>query len=261
VIDLRHAPLPSFRFCASVSLFTTAGKTGIGGVKRPPSPTALERAAKLAKRTEALSADDFRDRARKEYEDRRAEGRLRHVVATCVNLDTKTDVEVCMDARLRGEILSCGSPFPHLTFPSIQFNRFWLDPTNPESFPTGLLEALEELLSSSSSAVPDPGVSDTTKSGRWGGPDPGTTARLKAQMQADALRPLNPGSVGSDEDEDGERPLRMGTAVDPDRIDPVEAITVWPEETLLQVGDYLRLSVSRFLRFPLVGYRFRILFW
>lgn len=152
-------------------------------------------------------------------------------------------------------------PVPHLTFPSIQFNRFWLDPTNPESFPTGLLEALEELLSSSSSAVPDPGVSDTTKSGQRGGPDAGTTARLKAQMQADALRPLNPGSVGSDEDEDGERPLRMGTAVDPDRIDPVEAITVWPEETLLQVGDYLRLNVSRFLRFPLVGYRFRVFFW
>ena len=35
-----------------------------------------------------------------------------------------------------------------------------------------------------------------------------------------------------------------------DREDPVEAIAVWPEETLVQVSDYLWLSVSCSLCFP-----------
>jgi len=133
---------------------------------------------------------------------------------------------------------------PYCSF--TQFNRFWLDPENPESFPPGLLEALEQSLSTSPSGVPDPGPSDITISG-WGvEPDAGTAARLKTQMQADALQPLNTGSVGSDEGEDGDHPLRMGTGVHADRGDPAESVAVWPEETLLQVGDYLRLGVSRF---------------
>ena len=68
-------------------------------------------------------------------------------------------------------------------------------------------------------------------------------------MQADALRPLNLGSVGH-EGEDGEGPLRMGTGVGSDREDPAETIPVWPEEILRQVGDYLWLGVSRSLRSP-----------
>ena len=91
---------------------------------------------------------------------------------------------------------------------------------------------------------------DITKSGQEGGPDTGAIARLKAQMQADALLPLNSGSVGSGEDEDGECPLRMGTGVDSSQEDLAEAIAVWPEETLLQISDYLWLSVSLSLRFP-----------
>lgn len=79
----------------------TVGKSGIGGVKRPPSPAALERVAKMAKQSETLSAGEFRDRARKEYEDRRAEGKLRHARATCVNLDAKGGVEVWIDIWVR----------------------------------------------------------------------------------------------------------------------------------------------------------------
>ena len=125
-------------------------------------------------------------------------------------------------------------PFSLLTFP--KFNRFWLDAGDPESFPPGLLEALEELWSSSSSAGPNPDSLST---------DPGAAARLKAQIQADALRPLNISSV-ENEEEGGERPLRMGTGADSDRngSDDTVAVPLWPEETLLQVGDYLRLSVS-----------------
>jgi len=142
---------------------------------------------------------------------------------------------------------------PFLLLP--QFNRFWLDPENPESFPSGLLEALEELLSSSSSTVPDLGPSGIAKSGYGEGPEAGTAARLKAQMQADALRPLVSGSVGSDDEgDDDKRPLRMGTGADPNRKEPAATVAVWPEETLLQVGGYLQLSVSRFLHFSLADH-------
>jgi hypothetical protein len=224
------------------------GKTGIGGVKRPPSPSVLERATKIAKQSEALSADEFRERARKEYEDRRAEGRLKHTRATCVSLDTKADIEVCV------KVLLGFTPCSRLTFPSTQFNRFWLDPENPESFPPGLLEALNELWSSQSSVVPDPGPSDIEKLCQ-GGPDAGKAARLKAQMEADALQPLKSSSGGGEVDEDDERPLRVGTGVSSDRDDHVETVAVWPEETLLQVGDYLRLSVSNSLHFPLFSHQ------
>lgn len=230
--DLIPPPLSLHKKCIAT------GKTGIGGIKRPPSPSALERAAKIAKHSEVLSADEFRDRARKEYEDRRAEGKLRHARATCVNLDTKADVKVWMKP-MRSKI-------PSETYsPSAQFNWFWLDSGNPESFPAGLLAALEESWSSSSELVPDSGPSGSVKPNQ-GGPDGGTAARLKARMQADALRPLNASPVG---DEDEERPLPMRTGVDPGQEDHVET-AVWPEETLLQVGDYLRLSVSHPLCLP-----------
>lgn len=65
------------------------GKRGIGlGVKRAGSPTSAERVAKMAKMADETSSHrDFRDRAKHEYEERRAEGRLgrssfHHIVTT-----------------------------------------------------------------------------------------------------------------------------------------------------------------------------------
>lgn len=56
---------------------SSLGKKGIGlGLKRARSPTAAERVAKMAKMAEETSHRDYRDRARQDYEDRRAEGRL-----------------------------------------------------------------------------------------------------------------------------------------------------------------------------------------
>jgi hypothetical protein len=109
------------------------------------------------------------------------------------------------------------------------------------------LEALEELWISSSSGDQDSGSLRTIAAGLGGGADPGTAARLKAQMQVDGLRPLDARSVGSDEG--GERPLRMGTGGGSDGKDQDETVAVWPEETLLEAGDYLRLGVSRTLHF------------
>jgi len=53
------------------------GKKGIGlGGKRARSPTATERLAKMAKMADDMEHRDFRDRARDEYKNRQAEGRL-----------------------------------------------------------------------------------------------------------------------------------------------------------------------------------------
>ena len=70
------------------------GKQGIGLGKRAASPNASERLAKMAKMVEHRKQEDFRDRARQEYEERRAEGRLGPAQRTCVTLDEKAGREV-----------------------------------------------------------------------------------------------------------------------------------------------------------------------
>lgn len=51
------------------------GRTGIG-VKRKLSASSLDRMAKMSKLANDASNDQFRDRSRQVYEERRAEGRL-----------------------------------------------------------------------------------------------------------------------------------------------------------------------------------------
>ena len=52
------------------------GRKGIGLGKRARSPSAAERLAKMAKMAEDMDHRDFRERARDDYNNRRAEGRL-----------------------------------------------------------------------------------------------------------------------------------------------------------------------------------------
>lgn len=69
----------------------TVGKKGIGlGGKRAASPSSSERLAKMVKIAEDRDDSlEFRDRARQEYEERRAEGRLAPAQRTCATLDEK----------------------------------------------------------------------------------------------------------------------------------------------------------------------------
>ncbi|KAI0069009.1 hypothetical protein BV25DRAFT_1792352 [Artomyces pyxidatus] len=97
-----------------------AGKKGIGLGKRAASPTQLDRLAKLAKVEDEAGKESFRDRARREFEQRRAEGRLAPAQRTCTNLDESA---------------------------GITFNVLWLNPHSPESFPEGLLDALADAIS------------------------------------------------------------------------------------------------------------------
>ena len=76
-------------------LYTSfVGKKGIGLGKRAASPSAPERRAKMAKMAEDRAQGSFRDRARQEYEERRAAGRLHPAQRTCATLDEKAGIQV-----------------------------------------------------------------------------------------------------------------------------------------------------------------------
>ena len=64
------------------------------GRKRAVSPSAAERLAKMAKMAEEHDHRDFRDRARGEYEERRAEKQLGPAQRTCATLDEKAGREI-----------------------------------------------------------------------------------------------------------------------------------------------------------------------
>ncbi|KAE9410269.1 RNA-binding domain-containing protein [Gymnopus androsaceus JB14] len=142
----RTEPLP-------ISEWT--GKEGIGtSRKRGLSPTAAERIAKMAKMAEDSTKEDFRDRARREYEERRAEGRLGPAQGTCATLDEKS---------------------------GILFNVLWLNLGNPNTFPHGLTETLAlhttlDIHSNHQEQHLD---------------DSNLKTRLQKQMKSDALRPIS----------------------------------------------------------------------
>ncbi|KAF7313659.1 G-patch domain-containing protein [Mycena chlorophos] len=130
------------------------GKRGIGpGLKRAASPSSSDRVAKMAKMADDNRNRDFRDRARQEYEERRAEGRLAPAQRTCVSLDEKAGKT---------------------------FNAFWLNPREPDTFPPGLIDALS---TNTTFVLPSEAADDLNKPGR-------IEARLRKQMAQDALQPL-----------------------------------------------------------------------
>jgi hypothetical protein len=94
-----------------------------------------------------------------------------------------------------------------------KFNCYWLDPTDPESFPPGLLTALEDLW------IPPAHYIRKVSYERGDSVE----ARLRSQMQADALQPL--------------------PADDDNRRSVVQATEHWAEETLSDVGAFLNMKV------------------
>ncbi|KAI0370278.1 hypothetical protein BV20DRAFT_995525 [Pilatotrama ljubarskyi] len=178
------------------------GKKGIGLVRRAPSPTAPERLAKMARMAEERDHLSFRDRARQEYEERRAVGRLGPAQRTCATLDEKA---------------------------GIQFNVLWLNPENPETFPEGLLDALD-----------DPALVASIQRHRA---DHSIEGRLRAKMQADALRPLK-SSLDDVDDEgggDADKPeLRKSPYSAEELEEALQFLRLNPQDRLTLVLDYLR---------------------
>ncbi|KAI9510416.1 hypothetical protein F5148DRAFT_578661 [Russula earlei] len=148
-----------------------AGKKGIGLGKRAPSPSELERLAKVARAAEESDKETFRDRSRREFEQRRAEARLGPAQRTCATLDERAGKE---------------------------FNVLWFDPTNPDAFPAGLAHAVLLEETAASAAADDEDDEDDEGDGvrdrAWGSGSERLTSteeRLRAQMRADALGPLD----------------------------------------------------------------------
>lgn len=74
-----------------------SGKQGLGKRKRAVSPAVAEKLARVVKQAaEEEAHGSFRDRARQEYEERRADGRLTSATRTCVTLDEKAGKAVCI---------------------------------------------------------------------------------------------------------------------------------------------------------------------
>jgi len=105
-----------------------------------------------------------------------------------------------------------------------QFNVLWLDPTNPDAFPDGLVEAM------GAAAAAD---------AEWGGSGSqgSNEERLRAQMQADALRPL-----GDDDDLPKKADASVARASLPPRTieDAAQFLRLDPVERLDRVLRYLR---------------------
>lgn len=179
------------------------GRKGIGTRKRALSPTAAERIAKMAKMAETAKQSNFRDRAMQEYAERRAEGRLLSVQRTCSNLDEKAD---------------------------IKFNILCLNPNNPESFPHGLMDALELHTTLSLPIASKHNIASVE-------------SRLRQQMQSDALQLLDD---VTDQDQ-------KVVAADPE----------FSPETLEESAQYLRLQAQDRLELILAYLRDRYLycFW
>lgn len=167
-----------------------SGRKGIGLGKRAPSPNEFERLAKAAKVTLETETESFRDRTRREFEQRRAEGRLAPAQQTCAILDERAGKE---------------------------FNVFWLNPTSPESFPAGLMDALSEVVTPA-----------------WRG-DNSIEERLRTQMRADMLISL---------DDDGDPPKIADPKSSPWAPEIVEEAAQFlclnPMERLDRVLRYLR---------------------
>lgn len=176
---LKHRTVP-------LPLNEWAGKKGIGLGKRAASPSASERLAKMAKLAEDQNHTSFRDRARLEYENRKAEGQLNPAQNTCYSLDEKADVK---------------------------FNVLWLHPSNPDAFPAGLLEALD-----------DPEVHAILRQQH---PDRSVEGRMRLKMEADALKPLN------DDLGDPDAPSSSR-----------ETLREYSEDDLQEVSQFLRLPAK-----------------
>ncbi|KAF4619679.1 hypothetical protein D9613_005488 [Agrocybe pediades] len=170
-----------------------AGKKGIGlGSKRARSPTATERLAKMAKMADDMSHRDFRDRARDEYKNRKAEGQLIPAQRTCTTLDEQM---------------------------GIPFNILWLNPSNHDTFPSGLIDALTAY-SSSALVMPEQHGESIQD-------------RLRRQMQADALHAISP-----DEDHPGQQ------SSEKEKEKTVSGVDQYPPEILEEAAQFLRLQVS-----------------
>lgn len=161
-----------------------AGRKGIGLGKRARSPNAAERQTKLAKADEEASHHDFRDRAREEYNERQAEARLLPAQRSCATMDEKV---------------------------GRTYHALWLNLSNPNTFPPGLIDALSL---HGGIIVPTEPHGDSIQS------------RLRRQMQAESLQPLD-----ADDDTPTAKPA-------------ISAVDQFSPQCLEEAAQFLRLQAQ-----------------
>ncbi|EJD01038.1 uncharacterized protein FOMMEDRAFT_110541 [Fomitiporia mediterranea MF3/22] len=226
--DSQHRTVP-------LSVDIWAGKKGVGLGKRASSPRTLERASKSARIDEDTARETYRIQARSAFEERRAIGQLSAASRTLIALDEKAGV---------------------------QFNVLSLNPQEPETFPTELLEALS-LSSSSASASSDivaqeensnSVVSVSVDSVVSSGVQESDSERLRKQIQRDALQPLETtllGPYGDGDDDDGNRDNRDTERPKPKKATPLPLSL--SEETIDQAREFLQQDVRERLK-RVLGY-------
>jgi len=153
-----------------------AGKKGIGLGKRARSPSAAERLAKMAKMAEEMDHRNFRERARDDYNNRRAEGRLgvysSRYLHAFIQWYNVLHFFILSDPLAPAQ-LTCATLDEQM---GKSFNVLWLNPNNPNTFPQGLMDAL---YNTGNPATIANDAGDSIQS------------RLRKQMQADSLQPID----------------------------------------------------------------------
>ncbi|KZT58835.1 hypothetical protein CALCODRAFT_451182 [Calocera cornea HHB12733] len=159
----RKTPLP---------LSIWSGRQGLGKGKRALSPSAeaAEKAAKVAKLAadEASDAETFRNKAKLEFEERRAEGRLMSARKTCMTLDDGIGKK---------------------------FNKYWLNPHVPNDFPPSLREYIandpEALIGAADEAAAERLRWQMQRDALRSSPDPESLPLAMGPGQVRSIRDIN----------------------------------------------------------------------
>lgn len=108
-----------------------------------------------------------------------------------------------------------------------QFNVLWLDPINPDTFPPGLLDAVATSTAAAAAAAATSPVAWSSDKGE----ERSVEERLREQMRADALQPLD-----DDEDVDdvASSPKNAG----------FNSESHLPQKWIEDAAQFLRLNVS-----------------
>ena len=235
-------------------------EAGIGVRKRPASPLSHDLVAKMAKMNEEKDKTSFRDRAREQYLERQASGRLGPAQRTCVSLDEKN-----------GQT----------------FNVLWLDLDHHDTFPPGLMDAmlapspighdeatdaanLQPSLGNTSKSsdteqppAPEAPASSTTavpsrEASKAGIGMKSMEAQLKRQMQEDSLQPMK--SLEDDLDAQGDQRTRLGSS---GAQESPEVPIVFTQGQIQEAIQFLRFNVQDRLTLVLeyLRNRYAYCFW
>lgn len=95
-LDVWSGECVLYGMCYALLTTVVLGRQGVGKRKRAVSPTVAGKLAKVVQQAdkEEQARGSYRERARQEYEERRAEGRLVTATQTCITFDEKADKAV-----------------------------------------------------------------------------------------------------------------------------------------------------------------------